>query len=93
LAEITCGLVRRPDLFGLFQVVPRPGQVIMLEVPLASFHISMGDLPQHFPGSFMPQGAGLAQQTMGFLQASILERLLCLPQSNPGESEHGEISG
>ena len=66
------------------------GQVVVVQVSFAALHVPLGDLPEHFPRSFVPQSARLTQQTVGFLQASVLESLLCLPQSHPGKTEHSD---
>ena len=44
-------------------------------------------------GALVALDAGLAEQALGLLQAPGLERLLCLSQGQPTESEHGVPPG
>ena len=90
LTKLSRGHVNHADLLGLFQVIPGASQIVMLQVPFAALHITLGDLPQHFPCPFVALSVGLTQQTVGLFQASVLVRLLCLPQSDPGKTQHSD---
>ncbi len=61
----------------------------MVQVAFAALHKSLGYLLEQLPGTLVPMGGRLTEQALCFLQAPILERLLCLPECQPCEAEHG----